>query len=397
LRVEVLRALEVRRPEVRPLLEWFELHKAFSATIICDDDGAIGFLLLPAGGRTDVMTLEEAQAARALADRISALLAVTSAMERARRRQLEAQADAERWQQSFERVDRVLQGAAERHRAAARALARPLLVAAYSPAVRLLLSEMDRATRSAHVVVLVVPTGVNAEAWAARLHLGWQLDGPLFCVDGGEARTEQFWSEPARSPVALCERGTLFIRDVDLLSPRAQELLVSELTTRWEAPPQPAEPPRLVLAFKRRPEELVREGSIGVLQSWVNKDVFELPTLLDRPEDLRALVIDIASRNTRGPERQPLGVERGALQALLDYAWPGNDAQLRDVLERAAAIATGPLITLSDLSAVAFPGVAATPPLASPSAERSESVTADARPDYRPRSRAPRSRRRRGR
>jgi hypothetical protein len=392
LRVEVLRALEVRRPEVRPLLEWFEVHKAFSATIVVDDDGPIGFLLLPAGGRTDVMTLEEAMAARSLADRVSALLSVTSAMERARRRQLEARAEAERWEQEFHRVEAVLEGAAERHRVAARALARPLFAAAYSPAVRLLWAEVERATASSRVVSFVTPPGVDATAWAARLHLAWRLDGPLFCVDGGVERSEQAWSTP--SPVDLCARGTLFVRDAELLSPGAQELLVQQITLALEQAAR-VEPPRLVLGFARHPAELQQEGSLGLLQAWVQKDVFQLPTLLERPEDMRALVLDLASRHLRGSERAPLGVERGALQALLDYNWPGNDAELRDVILRAGAVATGPLITLQDLRAIGFAGLIAAPPMATTSPERAEHAALDVRPDYRPRSRPPRSRRRR--
>ena len=49
LRAEVLRAVAVRSPEVRPLLAWFDTRKAFSATIVMDEEGPIGFLLLPRG------------------------------------------------------------------------------------------------------------------------------------------------------------------------------------------------------------------------------------------------------------------------------------------------------------------------------------------------------------
>jgi transcriptional regulator of acetoin/glycerol metabolism len=110
---------------------------------------------------------------------------------------------------------------------------------------------------------------------------------------------------------------------------------------------------------------------------------------------LRALVLDLASRHLRGAERAPLGVERGALQALLDYSWPGNDAELRDVLVRAATVTTGPLITLPDLRAIGFAGLVAAPPMATTPPERAEHAALDVRPDYRPRSRPPRSRRRR--
>ena len=96
LRAEALQALAVRRPEVRPLIAWFEDRRAFSATLVVDQDGPIGFILLPAGTRTSAMTLEEARAVRVLADRISALLAVSSALARSRDRELKAVARADR-------------------------------------------------------------------------------------------------------------------------------------------------------------------------------------------------------------------------------------------------------------------------------------------------------------
>ena len=80
LRAETLRALEVRRPDVRPLLQWFDSRRAFSTTVVLDEDGPLGFILMPRGNRSAPMTLEEARAVRLLADRISALLAVSSAL-----------------------------------------------------------------------------------------------------------------------------------------------------------------------------------------------------------------------------------------------------------------------------------------------------------------------------
>ena len=43
LRAEALQAVQVRRAEVRPLLEWFDSRKAFSATLILDEDGVSRF------------------------------------------------------------------------------------------------------------------------------------------------------------------------------------------------------------------------------------------------------------------------------------------------------------------------------------------------------------------
>src|SRR5690606_13299346 len=108
LRAETLHALRVRRPHVRPLLAWFDVRDGYSATVVLDEDGPTGFLLLPRGERRARMTLEEARAARVLADRISSLLSVTSALARSRNRQVEAQKQAEHWKDQYDQARAVL-------------------------------------------------------------------------------------------------------------------------------------------------------------------------------------------------------------------------------------------------------------------------------------------------
>jgi hypothetical protein len=55
LRAEALKAVEVRRPDVRPLVAWFESRDAFSVTLIVDEAGPEGFVLLPRANRTAPM------------------------------------------------------------------------------------------------------------------------------------------------------------------------------------------------------------------------------------------------------------------------------------------------------------------------------------------------------
>jgi DNA-binding NtrC family response regulator len=44
-------------------------------------------------------------------------------------------------------------------------------------------------------------------------------------------------------------------------------------------------------------------------------------------------------------------IDQAALEALTTYDWPGNVRELRNVIERAAAFASGPIITVDDLPA----------------------------------------------
>jgi len=63
------------------------------------------------------------------------------------------------------------------------------------------------------------------------------------------------------------------------------------------------------------------------------------------------------------------GFSPDALAALRAHAWPGNVRELENAVERAAALAEGPLIGLDDLpEAVRGGGAAAEPALALPEA-----------------------------
>ncbi len=364
LRMETLSALQVRRPEVRPLLGWFSVRSAFSATIILDDDGPLGFLLLPRGDRTTQMSLEEARAARQLADRISGLLAVTSALARSRGRESEARQSAERWQRRAETAERVLAGEALRQQRLARSIARPLLTAAYSPAMRLAITRIEHAATTQRPIVMIAPLGVPANAWAAVAHLATpNCHGPLLCVDpsSNSDATAINWADADQSPLALAAGGTLFISDLHLVPLDVQTRLVTALTESER------NVPRLIVACRTPVTDLIRQGTAHpALASVLGDDAITLPTLAERAEDLRALILDALARV---PSSEPKGIDRRALQTLMDAPWPGNERQLSDVVERAAELAEGPLVTVDALRAAGSD----VSPLEPTMSERSES------------------------
>jgi hypothetical protein len=122
------------RPPVAP---WFDSRRAFSATVVLDEDGPLGFILMPRGNRSAPMTLEEARAVRLLGDRISALLAVSSALARSRERELGAVARADQLDDERQRLEHIILRESGRHEHAAERAARRLRSTTYSPAARL--------------------------------------------------------------------------------------------------------------------------------------------------------------------------------------------------------------------------------------------------------------------
>ena len=75
-----------------------------------------------------------------------------------------------------------------------------------------------------------------------------------------------------------------------------------------------------------------------------------IPPLRERPDDLRALAEILLRRAASQRMQRPLvGYTIGCMDRMLRYTWPGNVRELENVVERACALADGPLVDLDDL------------------------------------------------
>ena len=369
LRAETLKALEVRRPDLRPLLAWFENKQAFSATVIQDDDGPLGFLLLPRGNRESAMSLEEARAARMLTDRISALLSVSSALARSRQRELDALAKATAVDDERLRLEHLVLAESGRNRAYAELVARPVSVSCYSPAARLCREGIERMGRMGGALTLIAPYGVGPAPWSALHHLaGAREGGRLVLVDCANAREHDLarWTDPAQSPLTMADGGTLVLLEALGLPLEVQEHIARSLSRRTVDNPSVAAGPALLVNLPDAPQH-VGSALHPRLAAWLGTESVRLPTLAQRAEDLRALAIDVLARLGVRHRGTALGLDAHALHLLQEHQWPGNDSELQDVLTRAARHEASQVITAATLAAVGFrpvleDGSAATPP-----------------------------------
>jgi hypothetical protein len=357
LRADALREVQVRRPEVRGLVGWFDARDAFSATIVTDDAGPAGFILLPRAGRTSLLTLEEARMARLLADRISALLTVTSALSRARERERAAATRLDTLEGDRERLASALTGGGARHRVNAERLAARVRGAAYAPASRLTLEALERSGQTGAGLALVTPPGVDAIGWAAHAHLASErAGGPFVIVDATQPaeRTPERWNDPEHSPSRLVDGGTLLVLDVDAIPLEVQELLLATLNARAKADDSALPAPGLIVTAHASATTLTALGKISpALRRALPREI-TLPAVAERAEDLRALVLDGLARASLRVGREPLGVDPSALRLLVDHTWPGNEIELDGVLLRAARVARGALVTPDDLALAGF-------------------------------------------
>jgi transcriptional regulator with PAS, ATPase and Fis domain len=105
---------------------------------------------------------------------------------------------------------------------------------------------------------------------------------------------------------------------------------------------------RVIAATNKPLEEEQKAGRFREdLYYRLNVVTIELPPLRERREDIPVLVEHFLTTRQLGPVR--CQVELEAMQALVNYRWPGNIRELANVLERAQILAEDNLITVDDL------------------------------------------------
>jgi two-component system response regulator AtoC len=74
-----------------------------------------------------------------------------------------------------------------------------------------------------------------------------------------------------------------------------------------------------------------------------------LPSLRERTEDLPLLAAHFLEKHARAFRRDVTGMDPAAVRALTSYSWPGNVRELENAVERAVAVAKGPVLLVEDL------------------------------------------------
>jgi hypothetical protein len=373
LRIEVLERLEVRRADVRPPLEWMRARDVVAVMLLSAEEGPVGALLLPRRAHTAPLRLEEVRAIRALGDRLAALLAVAAALARSRGRELIARNLAERGEDRALYFEHVASTFAGKQEALAHRLSTSALMAAYSPAARRVNEDLERVGEIGVPVTLLTPPGADPVPYAALVHGAAKLrPGAFLVVDGADARDRLLstWNDPEASPLRLADGGTLCILAVAALPAETQAFVAAALAERRA--PGVATPLdlRVVVttsaleASSRAPKASGAGDATAVLEpalaQWLGDRVVALPSWAARREDQRALFLDRIGRLGLRLRGRPMGLDPRALARLVEHEWPGNDAEVNDVLLRAALAAPGDIVTAEELEQIGFVPMAST-------------------------------------
>ncbi|HAP67770.1 MAG TPA: Fis family transcriptional regulator [Nitrospinae bacterium] len=150
------------------------------------------------------------------------------------------------------------------------------------------------------------------------------------------------------------DRSTVFLDEISTLPITLQPKLLRFIETKEVLPMGGREwvkvDVRIVAATNQSLDKEVEKGSFR-LDLYYRLKVVEinLPSLRDRKEDIPELVSHFISKFNTELHKKVDSVDEKVMGIFLSYPWKGNIRELENVIERAAIMCEGNIITLSDL------------------------------------------------
>jgi NtrC-family two-component system response regulator AlgB len=165
-------------------------------------------------------------------------------------------------------------------------------------------------------------------------------------------------SESTLGRVSQADGGTLFLDEIGdfplSLQPKLLRFIQDKEYERVGDPVTRRADVRIVAATNLDLDAMVREGKFREdLLYRLNVITLKLPPLRERADDVLVLADRFLARFVKDYARPARAFSEDARNALMDYQWPGNIRELRNVIERASIICPQELVDVSHLGLVA--------------------------------------------
>jgi DNA-binding NtrC family response regulator len=238
-----------------------------------------------------------------------------------------------------------------------------------APALADAVDRLRRAAGSEVTVLLTGESGTGKELFARALHaLSSRRTGPFVAVNvaalpEGLVENELFGhergaytgaSERRAGRFELADGGTLFLDEIGELPLGAQTKLLRVVEERSFLRVGGTVPltvdVRLVAATNKDLAARVRAGGFRE-DLYYRLDVFpvRLPPLRARKEDVPELARQFARSCGERARGTAFELSPSAVDKLVGWEWPGNIRELKNVVERAVLLASGPVIRAGDV------------------------------------------------
>jgi PAS domain S-box-containing protein len=190
------------------------------------------------------------------------------------------------------------------------------------------------------------------------------LESELFGYRQG-AFTDAKRDKPGR--FQLAEGGTIFLDEIGDLSQNLQAKLLQVLDEKEFYPLGSRRPTkvdvRVVASTNRNLPEMVQEGTFRAdLYYRLRVIELEIPPLRERASDIPLLIDHFVGEMGSSLGKEISGVRTDAMKVLLNYAYPGNVRQLKNMIEHAVILCQHGEICENDLPEYVFNPQASTLP-----------------------------------
>jgi transcriptional regulator with GAF, ATPase, and Fis domain/pSer/pThr/pTyr-binding forkhead associated (FHA) protein len=249
-----------------------------------------------------------------------------------------------------------------------------------SPAMKEIEQQIRRVAGTNATCLIRGESGSGKELVARAIHYSSpRKDGPIVCLNcaaltetlleselfGHEKGSFTGATEKKIGKFEAANHGTIFLDEIGEMNVGTQAKLLRILEGHPFERVGGSVPIRVdvrVVAATNQPlEQAIQEGRFRRdLFFRLNVVEIRVPPLRERKSDVPILAEHFLRRFVRETGRKIRGFTPAALRKMEDYDWPGNVRELRNVVERAVALGTGPLLDANDiwLSSLEIAGVA---------------------------------------
>ena len=163
---------------------------------------------------------------------------------------------------------------------------------------------------------------------------------------GADTATQGYFHE--------ADGGTLFLDEVGNLALETQQLLLRAIQERRYRPvgnkADRSFNVRIIAATNENLEQAIEKGTFREdLFHRINEFTLRMPDLKERKEDILLFANFFLDQANKELDKHLIGFDSKASQALLNYHWPGNLRQMKNIVKRATLLAQGSFITLLEL------------------------------------------------
>ena len=154
--------------------------------------------------------------------------------------------------------------------------------------------------------------------------------------------------------ITMADQGTLFLDEIGDMPLGLQAKILKVLETGEVYPIGETKPKyadiRLVAATNKNLEEQIERGLFREdLYYRLNVIEVKIPALRERREDIDILARHFVDKYSRENNKKAAVITGEAMEILLNYPWPGNIRELRNVIERAVVLSGSDKIGVAEL------------------------------------------------